>query len=522
MRSYLFIMMAAVSPVLGQVPVPDPVPGPVPVQEPVQVPLLEEATHFAASPALDEGKGKVLVTWASPAGAGGVDAAIFDSSGSLTRQVRVSDDRVAVSNWPFQDRTLACVATAAHHFVAWSMYNAEGLCALRVAVLNLDHEVLRVIEPVTAIVPWLQYRSLSLASVADGNVLLAYFSAGEWGQQAWGLVKVNNITPEGLVSGPGFIAANLDAHTRITSRTDGGAIVTWWSRQGPLHSNEVAFLNADGHVTSGPFEIESKGNGPASIVAADGDALVVFQQIYIDSILRVARIQPDGTGFNQIQELVNDHSMWTTRPLAISDGQNGAIIVVFKFFREALTYTGQVLGGFFHQDGSFTDLTPVTHFLVDPYNVELVPDGGGGAFVFLRDELNPDGIPTNSRPAKVYVRHFSSHGSTCFVSPRRFRRGEANSDGAIDISDPIALLIYLFLGHEEPACLDAGDVNDDGVLNVTDVIHLLNFMFQGGPPPRPPYDAYGIDETRGDPLGCSAPLISEVCLGVTRPPNAER
>ena len=32
------------------------------------------------------------------------------------------------------------------------------------------------------------------------------------------------------------------------------------------------------------------------------------------------------------------------------------------------------------------------------------------------------------------------------------------------------------------ACVD-GDVNQDGALNITDPIHLLGFMFRGGPPP---------------------------------------
>ena len=43
-----------------------------------------------------------------------------------------------------------------------------------------------------------------------------------------------------------------------------------------------------------------------------------------------------------------------------------------------------------------------------------------------------------------------------------FRRGNINDDAAVDISDPIVLLAYLFNGGEEPGCMDSADTNDDG------------------------------------------------------------
>ncbi len=72
-----------------------------------------------------------------------------------------------------------------------------------------------------------------------------------------------------------------------------------------------------------------------------------------------------------------------------------------------------------------------------------------------------------------------------------FRRGDANSDGAVNLADGVAVFNFLFLGGDEPTCLDAADTNDaDDTLNLTDGVYLLNFLFLGGdPPPGPgPFD----------------------------------
>jgi hypothetical protein len=85
-----------------------------------------------------------------------------------------------------------------------------------------------------------------------------------------------------------------------------------------------------------------------------------------------------------------------------------------------------------------------------------------------------------------------------------FRRGDANDDARVDISDAIATLAFLFLDRGEPACLDAADSNDDGRADVSDVIFTLDDLF--GPYavsriPAPGPSACGLDPT-SDELGC--------------------
>jgi hypothetical protein len=90
------------------------------------------------------------------------------------------------------------------------------------------------------------------------------------------------------------------------------------------------------------------------------------------------------------------------------------------------------------------------------------------------------------------------------ASSTRFRRGDANSDGEVNIADPIRILGALFLGTEPIACEDRGDSNDDGLLNLTDAIYLLNHLFNGDAAPPPPYPDPGDDPTADD-LACAPP-----------------
>lgn len=82
-----------------------------------------------------------------------------------------------------------------------------------------------------------------------------------------------------------------------------------------------------------------------------------------------------------------------------------------------------------------------------------------------------------------------------------FVRGDANANGVVDISDPIAILGKLYLGEEKPSlCLGAScDGNDDDDVDIADPIYLLNWLFMGGSPPPAPYPNPGFDLTRRGP-----------------------
>ena len=85
-----------------------------------------------------------------------------------------------------------------------------------------------------------------------------------------------------------------------------------------------------------------------------------------------------------------------------------------------------------------------------------------------------------------------------------FKRGDANSDGSVDISDPIFIMNYLS-GGGAPACMETADANDNAVVNSADSDYLLNWLFLGGPaPPTPGPSTCGYDPATSAFIGCGS------------------
>jgi hypothetical protein len=72
-----------------------------------------------------------------------------------------------------------------------------------------------------------------------------------------------------------------------------------------------------------------------------------------------------------------------------------------------------------------------------------------------------------------------------------FIRGDSNLDGQIDISDPVAILDYLFQGEQCP-CPLASDANADAALDIADAIAQLGFLFSSGAAPPAPFPDCGM------------------------------
>jgi hypothetical protein len=68
-----------------------------------------------------------------------------------------------------------------------------------------------------------------------------------------------------------------------------------------------------------------------------------------------------------------------------------------------------------------------------------------------------------------------------FGSP--FLCGDANHDDAVDISDVVFLIAYIFAGGSAPSPLLAGDANNDGSVDISDVVYLIAYIFGGGSAP---------------------------------------
>ncbi len=98
----------------------------------------------------------------------------------------------------------------------------------------------------------------------------------------------------------------------------------------------------------------------------------------------------------------------------------------------------------------------------------------------------------------------SKSSAPVVVTEFSFSRGDCNQDGAVDISDPLTLLIFMFdqsLLVTLPTCDDACDSNDDGLMDVSDAIFALEALFLNGSAIPEPTFACGVDPTE-DPIAC--------------------
>ncbi len=106
---------------------------------------------------------------------------------------------------------------------------------------------------------------------------------------------------------------------------------------------------------------------------------------------------------------------------------------------------------------------------------------------------NPDQIDTDG----------DGQGDAC-EDAVRFSRGDVDTDGLFNITDPVAILRFLFQAATEPPCQKAADIDGNGALEVTDAIRALNFLFRGGTEPAPPFANCGLDPAPLEGLPCES------------------
>jgi len=65
------------------------------------------------------------------------------------------------------------------------------------------------------------------------------------------------------------------------------------------------------------------------------------------------------------------------------------------------------------------------------------------------------------------------------------KRGDANFDTKILLTDEIFLINYLFQSGPAPLTVCNGDANNDGSITLPDIVFLINYIFKSGPAPTP-------------------------------------
>ena len=88
------------------------------------------------------------------------------------------------------------------------------------------------------------------------------------------------------------------------------------------------------------------------------------------------------------------------------------------------------------------------------------------------------------------------------IEPRAlFIRGDLVWDEELLLTDGLLILKNLFIDGKSFACEDAADVNDDGEIDVSDPISLFTYLYLGGVQLPEPVLSPGPDPTR-DSLEC--------------------
>lgn len=84
-----------------------------------------------------------------------------------------------------------------------------------------------------------------------------------------------------------------------------------------------------------------------------------------------------------------------------------------------------------------------------------------------------------------------------------FRRGDCMTDGRIDLADATFAFSYLVSAQPPTICADACDIDDNGVFDLSDPMAMLSYLYLSGPLPGP------VGECAGDPtadsLSCDLP-----------------
>ena len=121
-----------------------------------------------------------------------------------------------------------------------------------------------------------------------------------------------------------------------------------------------------------------------------------------------------------------------------------------------------------------------------PYNA-VFRDSGNGHGSFIWD-------PTETQIDSTYLLNFIA--SDGFLTDNMLvklkavasKRGDADNDGSVDISDVVYLIGYIFGGGLAPITIrngnaDGSDADGPGAIDISDAVYLIAYIFSGGPAP---------------------------------------
>ncbi len=230
--------------------------------------------------------------------------------------------------------------------------------------------------------------------------------------------------------------------------------------------------------------------------STDGDVVIN----HADYMFYVSSQVNNVNGLQNIMDLPNI-TMWGNDDAMTVTDQGAAISSSLVDFLSDRPFHVNELSGDWFVEAALAESADGT--LADPV---IVRDGNRGRLIPVH-QANVQDDPKGAVAAEIITYLFSGPTDTGSF----FRRGDADGNGALEITDPINNLSFQFLGTFTPPCMDAADFDDNGKVEITDPIANLSHQFLGTAPPAPPgKDTCGPDPTADDDsvggdLGCLNP-----------------
>ena len=122
-------------------------------------------------------------------------------------------------------------------------------------------------------------------------------------------------------------------------------------------------------------------------------------------------------------------------------------------------------------------------------------DDYAGGISLVRNKACAVGLTySNDFPTQcAYQGTYGGSGDGFVTELTIFECGDANGDDAVNVSDAVHLINYVFAGGDPPYPERAGNVNCDWSVNVSDAVMIINYVFAGGNPPCDP-DGDGVND----------------------------
>ncbi len=248
--------------------------------------------------------------------------------------------------------------------------------------------------------------------------------------------------------------SNFDNGYGIAVDGSGNAYITGWTLSSDFPT-EGEFQTYHGYTDAFVTKLNSSGNGLIYSTYLGGGGS--------DHNFGIA---VDGSGCAYVTGVTQSSDFPTEN--AWDDSYNGGLDVFVTKFSAAgnsLLYS-TFLGGEYDDRGN-----------------GIAIDGSGCAYVTGR-------TTSSDFPTENAWDDSNNGGMDVFVTKLSYGccigiRGNVDSDGgdAIDISDLVFLVDYMFNSGPEPPCLDEADIDGSGGIDISDLVFLVDYMFSGGPPP---------------------------------------